>query len=84
LTDKKINRTELDVGRYCLKGIWDNLAEQFNKSTGVPEDGDEEENAYLDVIQSLHHLYDSENPEDFDQLDEQDVAQFICWITHQY
>jgi len=64
--------------------IRDNLAEQFNKNTGVPEDGDAEENAYLDVIQSLHHLYDSENPEDFDQLDEQDVAQFICWITHQY
>ena len=64
--------------------IRDNLAEQFNKNTGVPEDGDAEENAYLDVIQSPHQLYNSENPEGFDQLDGQDIAQFICWITHQY
>jgi hypothetical protein len=42
----------------------------------VPDGGDAEENAYLDVIQSLHALYDGESPEDFDQLDGQDVAQF--------
>jgi hypothetical protein len=64
--------------------IRDNLAEQFNKNTGVPEDGDAEENAYLDVTQSPHHLYNSKNPKDFDQLDGQDIAQFIRWITHQY
>jgi hypothetical protein len=84
LTGKKMNRTELDVGGYRHKAIWDNLADQFNKNTGVPDGGDAEENAYLDVIQSPHHLYDSENPEDFDQLDGQDVAQFIRWIMHQY
>jgi hypothetical protein len=50
LRGKKMNRTELDVGGYRHKMIWDNLAEQFNKNTGVPEDGDAEENAYLDVI----------------------------------
>lgn len=67
LTGKKMNRTELDVGGYRHKAIWDTLAEQFNKNTGVPEDGDAEENAYLDVTQSPHHLYNSKNPEDFDQ-----------------
>ena len=66
LTGKKMNRTELDVGGYRHKMIWDNLAEQFNKNTGVPIDGDAAENAYLDVIQSPYHLYNSENPEDFD------------------
>ena len=50
----------------------------------MPDGGNAEENAYLDVIQSPHILYDSESPEDFDQLDGQDVAQFIRWITHQY
>lgn len=83
-TGKKMNRTELDVGGYRHKMIWDSLAEQFNKNTGVPEWGDAEDNAYLDVIQSPHHLYDAEDPEDFDQLEGQDLAQFIRWITNQY
>lgn len=51
----------------------------------MPDGCDAEENAYLDVIQSPHVLYDGESPEDFDQLDGQDVAhQFNRWITHQY
>ncbi|KAI2492947.1 hypothetical protein MHU86_21586 [Fragilaria crotonensis] len=82
---KKKKWTELDVGGYLHKANWDNLAEQFNKNTGVPEDADAQENAYLDVIQLPHHLYISKNPEDFDQLEDgQHVAQFIRWITHQY
>ena len=84
LTGKKMNRSELDVGGYRHKTIWDNLAEQYNTNTGVPEGGDAEENAYLDVIQSPHPLYNSESPKDFDQLAGEDVAQFIRWITHQY
>jgi hypothetical protein len=72
-----MNQTELDVGGYHHKVIWDNLAVQFNKNTGVSEDGDAEENAYLDVIQSPHHLYNSKNPEEIDQLDGQDFAQPI-------
>lgn len=83
-TGKKMNRTELDVGGYRHKMIWDSLAEQFNKNTGVPECGDAEDNTYLDVIQSPHHLYNNEDPEDFDQLEGQDLAQFIRWITNQY
>ena len=59
---------------------------QYNKNTGkltgVLQDG--EDNSYLDVIQAPHPLYGSENPEDFDQLDGQDLAQFIRWITNQY
>jgi hypothetical protein len=84
LTGKKMNRSELDVGGYRHKTIWDNLAEQYNTNTDVPEGGDAEENAYLDVIQSPHPLYNSESPKDFDQLAGEDVAQFIRWITHQY
>jgi hypothetical protein len=84
LTGKKQNWTELDVGGYLHKANWDNLAEQFNKNTGVPEDADAKENAYLDVIQLPHHLYNSKKPKDFDQLDGQHVAQFIRWITHRY
>jgi len=85
-TGKKMNRAELDVGGYRHKSIWDNLADQYNKNTGiltgVLQDG--EDNSYLDVIQAPHPLYGSENPEDFDQLDGQDLAQFIRWITNQY
>ncbi|KAI2507535.1 hypothetical protein MHU86_6923 [Fragilaria crotonensis] len=83
LTGKKMNRAELDVGRYRHKSIWDNLAEQYNKNTGMADciNGD---NAYLDVIQTPHMLYDLENPEDFDNLEGRDVAQFVRYITHQY
>jgi hypothetical protein len=74
LTGTKMNRSELDVGGYRHKTMWDNLAEQYNTAnTGVPEGGDAEENAYLDVIQSPHPLYNSESPEDFDQLAGEDV-----------
>ena len=85
-TGKKMNRAELDVGGYRHKSIWDNLADQYNKNTGVSssEQQDGEDNSYLDVIQSPHPLYCSENPEDFDQLDGQDLSQFIRWITNQY
>ena len=77
-----MNQTEFDVGGYHHKAIWDNLAEQFNKNTGVSEDGDAEENAYLDVIQSPHHLSNSQNSEDFDRLDGQDFAQPIHSLDH--
>ncbi|KAI2498389.1 hypothetical protein MHU86_16086 [Fragilaria crotonensis] len=78
-----MNRAELDVGGYRHKSIWDNLAEQYNKNTGMADciNGD---NAYLDVIQTPHMLYDLENPEDFDNLEGRDVAQFVRYITHQY
>jgi hypothetical protein len=80
-----MNRSELDVGGYRQKTIRNNLAEQYNTNTGVPEQGGgAEENAYLDVIQSPQPLYNSESPVDFDQLAREDVAQFIRWITHQY
>jgi len=83
LTGKKMNRAELDVGGYRHKTIWDNLAEQYNKNTGMSNciHGD---NAYLDVIQTPHMLYDLENPEDFDELEGRDIAQFVRYITHQY
>ena len=83
LTGKKMNKAELDVGGYHHKAIWDNLAAQYNKNTGVADcvHGD---NAYLDVVQTPHMLYDLENPEDFDNLEGQDVAQFVRYITHQY
>jgi hypothetical protein len=86
-TGKKMNRAELDVGGYRHKPIWEALAEQFNTCTGIPEGGkleDAGENEYLDLIQSPHPLYKDENPEDFDQLDGQDLAQFIRWLTNQY
>jgi hypothetical protein len=85
-TGKKMNRAELDVGGYRHKSIWDNLADQYNKNTGLStgEQQDGDDNSYLDVIQAPHPLYGSENPEDFDQLDGQDLAQFIRWITNQY
>ena len=88
-TGKKMNRAELDIGGYRHKSIWDNLAEQYNNNTGIPDfsecgDGDNKDNAYLDVIQTPHFLYDLENPEDFDRLEGRDVAQFVRWITHQY
>lgn len=86
-TGKKMNRAELDVGGYRHKPIWEALAEQFNKCTGIPEGGNLEdagENEYLDLIQSPHPLYKDENPKDFDQLDGQDLAQFIRWLTNQY
>ena len=81
-----MNRAELDVGGYCHTPIWDNLADQNNKNTGVSsgEQQEGEDNSYLDVIQSPHPLYCSKIPEDFDQLDWQDLLQFICWITNQY
>ena len=80
---EKMNRAESDVGGYRHKPIWDNVAEQYNKNTGIADciHGD---NAYLDVIQTPHMLYDLENPEDFDNLDGRDVAQFVQCITHQY
>ena len=81
-----MNRTELDVGGYRHKPIWEALAEQFNTCTGIPEGGNLEdagENEYLNLIQSLHPLYKDENPKDFDQLDGQDLAQFIRWLTNQ-
>ena len=83
LTGKKMNKAELDVGGYRHKAIWDNLAAQYNKNTGMAAwvHGD---NAYLDVIQTPHMLYDLENPEDFDNLEGRDVAQFVRYITHQY
>lgn len=81
LTGKKKNWT----GGYLHKANWDNLAEQFNKNTGVPEDADAKENAYLDGIQLPHHLYNSKKPQDFDQLDGQrctihplDHASILC------
>jgi hypothetical protein len=87
-TGKKMNRAELDVGGYCHKSIWDNLAEQYNNNTDIPteniSDGNNGDNLYLDVIQTPHMLYNLEISEDFDILDGQDVAQFIRWITHQY
>ena len=82
-----MNRAELDVGGYCHKSIWDNFSDQYNKNTGAStgEEGQNaEDNSYLDVIQAPHLLYRGENPEDFDQLDGQDLAQFIRWITNQY
>ena len=87
-TGKKMNRAELDVGGYRHKSIWDNLADQYNKNTGVSTGDDAadagKDNSYLDLIQVPHSLYGSENPEDFDHLDGQDLAQFIRWITNQY
>jgi hypothetical protein len=82
-TGKKMNRAELDVGGYRHKPIWDNLAAQYNKNTGIADciHGD---NAYLDVIQTPHVLYDLENPEDIDNLEGRDEAQFVRYITHQY
>jgi hypothetical protein len=58
-----------------------------NTCTGIPEGGileDAGENEYLELIQSPHPLYKDENPEYFDQLDGQDLAQFIRWLTNQY
>ena len=80
---EKMNRAELDVGGYRHKLIWDNLVEQYNKNTGIADciHGDY---AYLDVIQTPCMLYDLENPEDFDNLEGGDVAQFVGYITHQY
>jgi hypothetical protein len=82
-----MNRAELDVGGYCHKSIWDSFADQFNKNAGAStgEEGQNaEDNSYLDVIKAPHILYRGENPEDFDQLDGQDLAQSILWITNQY
>ena len=31
-----MNQTELDVGGYCHKSIWDNMADQYNNNTGLP------------------------------------------------
>jgi hypothetical protein len=87
-TGKKMNRAELDVGCHRHKPIWDNLADQYNNNAGILVeiiiDGNNGDNSYLDFIQTPHMPYDLENPEDFDILDGQDVAQFIRWITHQY
>ena len=41
-------------------------------------------NAYLNVIQTPHMLNNLENPEDFDKLEGQDIAQLVRYITHQY
>jgi hypothetical protein len=81
-----MNCAELDVGGYGHKPTWDNLADQYNKNTGVSsgEQQEGEHNSYLGVIQLPHLLYCSKNPEDIDQLDGQDLLQFICWITNQY
>jgi hypothetical protein len=82
-----MNRAELDVKGYCHKSTWDNFADQFNNNTGVSsrEEGQNaEDNAYLDAIQVPHLLYRGKNPEDFDQLDGQDLTEFIRWITNQY
>ncbi len=78
-----MNRAELDVGGYRHKPIWDNLAEQYNKNIDIA-DCIHGNNAYLDVIQTLLMLYDLDNPEDIDNLDGRDVAQFVQYITHQY
>ncbi len=83
-----MNQAELDVGGYCHKSIWDNMADQYNINTGIPAaeafDGNKGDNFYLDIIQTPHMLYKLENPEDFDLLDGHDIAQFIRWITHQH
>jgi hypothetical protein len=79
-----MNRAESDVGGYRHKSIWDNLAEQYNKNAGMLADYIHRDNAYLDVIQTPHYLYDLKNPEDFDALEGRDVAQFVRYTTHQY
>jgi hypothetical protein len=76
-----------NVGGYCHKSIWDNFAEQFNVNTVVSsrEEGQNaEDSACLDVIQAPYLLYRGKNPEDFDQLDGQDLAQFKRCITTQF
>ena len=51
-----MNQAELDVGGYCHKSIWDNMADQYNNNAGKPAadafDGNKGDNSYLDVIQT--------------------------------
>lgn len=71
---------ELDVGGYRHQSICDNLADDLYKNVGVSTTGEGhdngEDNSHLDVTQSPHLLYDSENSEDFDQHDRQGIAAF--------